>query len=156
MSVVVGLNQETMDMDQDFIQGIEALRKGELDLALEYFHLAEQQTTDGDFNQGLYRSYLGLVLVLQGDVSGVELCRNGAYFDNTNADIYYNLALAERKLGNRKRTVESIRAGLKIEPSHKRLLKLRQEIGQRRKLPIQFLDRDHPINRWLGRRSYKI
>jgi len=138
-----------------FDDGLRALERQDYAGALGYFHVAEQQADDQDPLLTRYRSFLGLAMVLSGDPSGVELCRHAAYFETEDPRIFLNLARVERLVGDRRRLVEALRAGLRIAPEDPGLLALRDEIGWRRPPPVRWLHRDHPLNRWLGRCSYR-
>ena len=47
--------------------------------------------------------------------------------------------------------MKTVRAGLKIDRHNPQLLALIKELGVRSRPVLSFLDRSHPINRFLGR-----
>ncbi|HHC71413.1 MAG TPA: hypothetical protein ENK54_00830 [Thiotrichales bacterium] len=137
-------------LEEEFQKGLVAWRRRDYETALASFHFCEQQAEEHNPRLNLYRSWLGRVLIEQGDSAGVELCRCGAYFEQEDPQVFYNLALVERRLGNRAELVNALRRGLRIAPQDPRLRQLQQEIGIRRPPVFRRLDRDHPLNRWLG------
>jgi hypothetical protein len=48
--------------------------------------------------------------------------------------------------------VESLNAGLRLEPNNAQLNRIFDRIGRRRPPVVPFLSRDNPLNVWLGRR----
>ena len=59
-------------------------------------------------------------------------------------------------LNERRLAVNTIERGLKLDPDHKGLLELKQEIGARRKPVLGFLGRDNPLNVFLGRLRHSM
>ncbi len=101
-----------------------------------------------------YRSYEGLVRVCLGEGHAVELCREVAAEGLKDAEVQFNHALAEYKLDNRRRAVLAVQRGLSIDPGNRELRRLRALMGSRRKPVIDFLERDHSVNKWLGKLTY--
>jgi hypothetical protein len=52
--------------------------------------------------------------------------------------------------------VAAVERGLKLDPDHPGLLTLQKEIGTRRRPVLRFLDRDHPVNVFLGRMRHNM
>ena len=62
-----------------------------------------------------------------------------------------NLALVYLKRDDRKNAVQHLEAGLRLQPSNKRIHKIFKEIGQRKAVMFTFLSRRNRINQWIGR-----
>lgn len=103
-----------------------------------------------------YLSYLGMAQVLGGDISGLSYCRGAADNEYYDADVYYNLALAEFRVRNRRKGFTAIQKGLSIDNSHIGLKALARRVDRRRKPPVTFLGRNNPINILVGRLSWKV
>lgn len=134
-----------------FLNGLDFYYAGDFRSALGCFGKAARQTERGSCFNRLYQVYYGLVQLMLGDLSAIDLCRYAAHFEQYEADVHYVLALAELRLGNRQRAVNAIRSGLLIDSQHSRLKKLRRQIGQRRTPFFKSLSRDHCLNRVMGR-----
>jgi tetratricopeptide (TPR) repeat protein len=139
----------------EYVEGRRFLRQGNLAAALACFKAANQSTVDSHIHASLYLSYLGLTQVMLNDVSGLNLCRRAAQEEAHRGDVFENLARAELRMGHRKQACEALRRGLKVESGHTGLRELRTEMGVRRPPALGFLDRDNPLNRFLGRLTYR-
>jgi len=62
-----------------------------------------------------------------------------------------NLALVYLERDDRKNAVQNLEAGLRLQPSNKRMHKIFRDIGQRKAVMFTFLSRRNPINQWIGR-----
>jgi len=62
-----------------------------------------------------------------------------------------NLALVYLERDDRKNAVKNLEAGLRLQPSNKRIHKIFKEIGCRKALIFSFLSRRNPLNVWIGR-----
>lgn len=144
-----------IQLHPDFMEGRRLFRQGNLPAALICFKAANQATIDHHIHAGLYMSYLGLTQVLLNDVSGLNLCRRAAQDENHRGDVFENLARAELRLGHRKQACDALRRGLKLDKTHTGLRDLRSEMGMRRPPALAFLDRDNPLNRFLGKLTYR-
>ena len=135
--------------------GRQFFKKNQWKIAARHFAVAEQMSGRNDIHKYLYRSYHGLSLVNCGDFSGLNLCRNAASMETIDAEVFLNLALAELKMNHRKRACDAVSLGLEIDPRHADLLKLRRTMGMRRKPVVPFLKRENPLNKWLGKATYR-
>lgn len=151
MSMQYKLFDQHSGISRDFLRGMDMLGFRDYRDALECFQRALQQAEQVDSYRNTYLSYLGLAKVMTGDETGVDYCRRSAHFEKYNGNLYHNLALVELKLGNRKRAVEAIQGGLSIEKDNRQLLQLRRDIGTRRNPVLACLNRDHILNRVLGK-----
>jgi len=135
--------------------GIAFFRKKQWRTAARHFSQAERRCSRGDTCLQFYRSWHGLALVYSGDVCGLNLCRNAAASENIHATVFQNLVLAELHFRHRKRACATLQRGLSVDPKHRGLLKLRRSMGVRRQPCLGFLDRDNPLNKWLGKLTYR-
>lgn len=149
---IANLFDQNSGISRSFLEGMQQLEKKDYAAALECFKQSLSLCGDNDSYLHTYLSYMGLTQVMCGHKQGIKYCRRAAHFEKYNGNVYYNLALSELALKNRKRAVEAIHGGLAIEADHQDLLRLRQQIGVRERPAIRFFGRDHFINRFLGRR----
>ncbi|MDV3237723.1 MAG: hypothetical protein LOY58_02575 [Gammaproteobacteria bacterium] len=147
--------QQEVQLHPDFLQGRRYVKQGDWASALGCFKAADQAASGVDVYANLYMSYLGLAQVQLNDVSGLNLCRRAAAEERVRGDVFENLARAELKLGHRKQACEAVRRGLRIESGHTGLRDLRLQMGIRRTPVLSFLGRDNPLNRFLGKLTYR-
>lgn len=99
-------------------------------------------------------SYLGYGMAhLHRDVAkGRRLCRHAVKLEWFQPENYYNLArtcmLSPRY---RQEAVDAVYEGLKVDPEHVGLLRLKDQVGARRPPVLTFLSRGNILNRILGR-----
>ena len=141
---------------QAYNSGKDALKKRDYETAERYFKAALDSThqhiglaNDGEYNNLL--SFYGLILALNSNENGLLLCRDAASNELLNGDVFVNLACAEMANNNRKRAIDAIQLGLKIDPHHARLKRACYRIGCRKKCCFGFLSREHFLNRFFGR-----
>jgi hypothetical protein len=136
----------------DFVSGLRCFRNQDWEGALGFFRAAEDQAEMDDIYQNRYTSYHGLARVHMGDRNGVKLCRKAAVGERFDAEVYYNLAVAEHKLDFRESAYTALRRGLAIDANHAGLKRLKQEfrLREQRSL-IPGLRRNNLLNRILGR-----
>jgi hypothetical protein len=98
-------------------------------------------------------SWYGFLLGTVGNRAseGLTLCRNAASELFWEPRVLENLARLELACGHRKQAVSTLERGLAIAPDDAGLRELRSQLGRRRKPPLPFLGRSHPMNRVLGR-----
>lgn len=99
----------------------------------------------------LVASYLGLVQVMTLDRNGLLMCRDAASSEVLDGTVFLNLACAEWYSNNRKRAVDAVIRGVKIDGDHKQLKKAVSLLDSRRKSVFPFLPRTHQLNRIVGR-----
>jgi hypothetical protein len=148
-------HEHVQQVEQEYQLGLAFFRMKRWKTAARHFELAEQKSGRHHVRQRLYRSYHGLSLVYSGDVSGLNLCRHTAAKEQIKAEVFHNLALAELRCRHRKRAWTAVRRGLRLNPAHAGLLELRREMGVRRAPCLPFLSRDHLLNKWLGKATYR-
>lgn len=64
--------------------------------------------------------------------------------------LHLNLGRAYLAAGKRKEAIEAFETGLRYDSRHPELLIEQQGIGVRKRNPMPFLSRSHPINRYIG------
>jgi hypothetical protein len=135
----------------DFISGMKCFRNEDWEGALIFFRTAQEQAEIDDIYKKRYTSFHGLARVHSGDRNGVKLCREAAVGERYDAEVYYNLAVAEHTLGFRESACTALRRGLAIDASHAGLQRLSQQLQLREQRPLlPGLPREHIFNRILG------
>ncbi|MGH9367075.1 MAG: tetratricopeptide repeat protein [Thermoanaerobaculia bacterium] len=87
---------------------------------------------------------------------GLELCLKAVASDRRNPHIYWSLAQLYMLSGSRKKAIEALEIGLRVTPDHRGLLKLRDDMGVRKRPPIGFLSRDSVVNVKLGKALHRM
>ena len=93
----------------------------------------------------------GLTQVLNSDKNGLLMCRDAASNEVFDGEVFLNLACAEWHSDNRKRAVDAVRRGVKIDPDHKQLNRACAKLDCRKKCCFSFLPRGHKLNRLFGK-----
>jgi hypothetical protein len=70
--------------------------------------------------------------------------------------VYEHLARLELLLGSRRNALEALNRGLAVADGDRELRALRESLGRRRRPPVAFLGRSHPINVTLGRLLHRV
>ncbi len=96
-------------------------------------------------------SFYGLAQVLIANKNGLLLCRDAASNEVFEGEVFLNLACAEWESGNRKRAVDAIRHGVKIDADNRQLNHACAQLDCRKKCCFSFLPRGHKLNRLVGR-----
>ena len=141
-----------LPLRDDFLDGLKCFRSDDYEGALLFFRAADECADMDDIYQSRYTSFHGLSRVCMGDRSGVKLCRKAAVGETRDAEVYYNLAMAEHRLGFRESTYMALRRGLRLDPGHSGLLRLKQQLVLREKHGfVPGLKRSNIVNRLLGK-----
>jgi hypothetical protein len=100
----------------------------------------------------LFYSYLGhaVARVERRVQDGLQLCQQAVKVEFYQPDNYLNLARTQVLAHDKAGAVKSLQKGLKLDPKHRGLLALQNEIGVRKRPIIPFLSRGNLINRLLG------
>ena len=145
-------NGKRLRLRDEFLDGLKCFSDCDYEGAVLLFRAADQQAEVDDVYQNRYTSFHGLSRVCMGDRSGVKLCRKAAVGEVRDAEVYYNLAMAEHRLGFRESAYTALRRGLNVDPDHDGLLRLKQQIVLREKHGlIPGLKRSNFINRLVGK-----
>ncbi len=146
------MSGQDLRMRDDFLDGLECFRIDDYEGALLLFRAADECAEMDDIYQNRYTSFHGLSRVCMGDSSGVKLCRKAVVGETRDVEVYYNLAMAEHRLGFRESTYMALRRGLKVDPEHAGLLRLKQQLVLRKKHGlIPGLKRNNIVNRLVGK-----
>lgn len=136
----------------EFLDGLESFKRDDWNSALQFFRSADEDAEIDDIYQSRYTSFHGLVRVYMGDRNGVKLCRKAAVGEVNDAEIFYNLAMAENRLDFREGAYMALRRGLKIDGGHLGLLQLKKELTLREKRKIiPGLKRKGLLNQFMGK-----
>lgn len=139
-------------LHHDFVDGLKCFRGDDFEGALVFFRAADESAAVDDIYQNRYTSFHGLCRVCLGDRNGIKLCRKAAVGEARDAEVFYNLTLAEHRLGHRESAWTALRRGLVLDPEHRGLLRLKRDLDLReRRSLIPGLRRDNPVNRFFGR-----
>jgi hypothetical protein len=140
----------------------EAFEKGCDALKAKDYKAAEREFSEVmksmDEHHALYNkvvSYFGLAQVLISDRNGLLLCRDAASSETTDGDVFLNLACAEWHVKNRKRALDAILRGRKIDSAHDQLVRASMLIETRQRSVFPFLQRQHFLNRTVGRLMHR-
>jgi tetratricopeptide (TPR) repeat protein len=137
---------------EDFADGLKCFLNDDFAGALVHFRAADKDADISDGLQSRYTSFHGLSRVCLGDNSGIKLCRKAAAGEVKDAEVYYNLALAEYRLDNLESAVTALRRGLYLDPKHTGLLRLQRDMSLREpRIMLPGLPQTHPVNRLLGK-----
>ena len=134
----------------------DALKAKDYKAAERAFKIAFDTSNEciGLSNNGQYnkvQSYYGLAQVLNTNENGLLLCRDAASKEMFEGDVFLNLACAELESDNRKRAIDAIQHGLKVDANHVKLKRACSMLECRRKCCFGFLSREHKLNRFFGR-----
>ena len=144
--------------EDSFSRGMDAWRTGNRLEALAMFEAAiELERRLGVKSiQARYLSWYGLCLTLERRRShdGIYFCREATAKERYNPDLHYNLARACMAAGRRREANDAIDAGLQLHPEHVGILKLRTDLGTRRRPVLPFLSRDNGLNVLLGKLTH--
>lgn len=139
-------------MDADALQNAkQALKAQDYKAAERAFKVALDSIDEGDEQHNSLQSYYGLAQALNSNDNGLLLCRDAASNELFDGDVFLNLACAEWFSGNRKRAIDAVCHGKKIDAENARLDHACAKLDCRKKCCISFLPRDHKFNRFFGR-----
>ncbi|MDQ7006476.1 MAG: hypothetical protein Q9Q40_04530 [Acidobacteriota bacterium] len=131
-------------------------RKEALALAEAAWHMV-QEIPGAPPQAALVESWYGYLQArVEGKTAeGLERVRQAAKTAFWEPQTFVHLAELELLAGSRRRSLAAIRRGLALSPDNKDLVRLRKGLGLRRRPPLGFLDRAHPLNRLLGQLRHR-
>jgi len=136
----------------DFINGLRCFNSKDFEGALMFFRTADDSAELDDVYQSRYTSFHGLSRVFMGDRNGVKLCRKAAVGETLDVEVYYNLAMAEHRLGFHESALMALRRGLNIDPDHAGLQRLQRELSRRKQRgSTPGFNGDNIVSRLLGK-----
>jgi len=157
------VDAETMTPAEYFLRVQAYLRKGKLRKAFELLESAMMFFP----NEPILLSYYGCLLAIVDRKyrKGIATCQKAieklqvkTFCDEVMAYslCYYNLGKAYSTAGKRKESLDAFNIGLSYDPGNEDIQReLRRMRVRKRKPPIPFLDRSHPLNKYLGIALYK-
>lgn len=114
-------------------------------------------SSDGDLQDKRFAaaafSYYGLCLAMVRHkyADALRYCNISIKANFLEPEHRINIALVYLERDDRKNAVENLEAGLRLQPSNKRIHKIFAEIGRRKPVTFTFLSRRNPINVFFGR-----
>ena len=129
----------------------DAMKSEDYKAAERAFRIVMDSIGDHHEQYNLLLSGYGLARVLNGDQNGLLLCREAASNEVFDGDVFLNLACAEWYSDNRKRAIDAIRHGIKIDADNERLNRACAKLDCRVRCCFNFLPRGHRLNRLFGR-----
>lgn len=136
---------------QIFQTAKDALKAKDYKAAERAFKKALDSVDEHDEQYNRVLSHYGLSQVLNANKNGLLLCRDAASNEVFDGEVFLNLACAEWESNNRKRAVDAIRHGVKIDADHKQLNHACAKLDCRKRCCFSFLPRSHKLNRFFGR-----
>ena len=132
--------------------GMEALKNGEIGAALDYL----EQAVSMERNP-IYCSHLAICLAKEKRdfKRAVSLCNEALKKDPKNSIHFLNLGRVHLMANQKKDAIRIFNMGLRYGENREIIAEL-NKFGRRRSPFIPFLDRDNPINKFLGKLTYKI
>jgi Flp pilus assembly protein TadD len=142
------------DAVMEFKEGLNQLHNQYASKALAHFSNAAKLDEKNPF----YISYLGLAMAAaqQKWEDAEDLCYSAVRMKRTQPELYLNLAEVYRLQGKRQNAVETLLEGLPLTKRDPRIGKALRKYGVRRAPVFATLDRNHFLNRNLGKIRYSI
>jgi len=149
---------ERDEIQEAALRGVDACRRGQWEDGLRNLALAAQSAGGRKDLPGVYYSYLGYCIARFENRrrEGVALCKHAIKVEFYRGENYFNLARTYLVIDNRIGAVRALREGLAVDPDNKAMQYMLVELGVRRNPVLPFLDRSHPINRFLGRVRHRL
>ena len=138
----------------EFKRGINLLRNGHSAEALEYLRHAAELAPQNPH----YLSFLG-VSVSRAErkwAAAVKLCEMALILRRSEPQLYLNLAEVYVSAGRRDDAVEALERGLLYLSADPRIRRARANLGRRRSPVLPFLEREHFLNRGLGKLRHRV
>lgn len=145
--------------EMSFRKGLQALEEKHYLESLAYFEssLNLEERSGNPAPRMKYLSYYGLALSLAAGRTkeAIEMCERALSVEFYNPDLYLNVARVYLSAGERRRAHKAICQGLRIEKGHAGLIAELRRMGVRRRPLFRFLPRNHLLNRFTGRLSFR-
>lgn len=141
--------------EQFFRRGVARLSDDRAAEAAHFFLSAMQLEREHGvrYPEMRYLSCFGLALALAGGSleEALRACGTALERERDNPDLHLNLARVHLLAQDPSSALQAAVAGLALAPAHQGLRALMGAVERRRRPPLRFLTRDHPVNRVLGR-----
>ena len=139
-------------MDEEaFLNAKDAMKVQDYKAAERAFKKVLETTDEHSEHYNSVLSFYGLSQVLNADNDGLLNCRDAASNETFDGEVFLNLACAEWYSNNRKRAIDAIRHGMKIDADNELLMRACAKLDCRRRCCFNFLPRSHKLNRFFGR-----
>jgi tetratricopeptide (TPR) repeat protein len=144
-------------MREKIQEAIRQTREENYDEAIEVFEGHLSELSEGDLQDKRLAaaafSYYGLcvAMVRRKYADALKYCNISVKANFMEPEHRINLAQVYLERDDRRKAIENLEAGLRLEPSNRRIHKIFEQIGQRQPPVISFLSRGNPINIWLGK-----
>ena len=138
---MIDINPEAL-----FKKGLESLARNEWTAALASFEKAA-----GLLNIPIHNSFLALCIARERGQTNkaVALCREALEAEPDNSILYLNMGKIYLMQGKTEEAIEILRKGL-TQGTNEQIIAELERIGNRRPPPLSFLNRDNPLNKYLG------
>ena len=150
-----GDNMPLQGAEQFFRRGVARLGDDRAAEAARHFLTAIQLEREHGVRapEMRYLSYFGLSLArAQGSLEEARCaCQTAVARQPRNPDLHLNLAHVHLLAQDAAAALRTAQAGLALDPGHRGLRSLVHRAERRRRPPLRFLTRNHPVNRVLGR-----
>jgi predicted Zn-dependent protease len=143
-----------VNTSNEIMKGVQLVDEGRLEGALKHFS-ALQVAPD---QNPVVASFIGMIKALRDNqpFQGIEVCKRAVSQDPDEPLCYMNLARIYMAMNDRYHAVKAIHKGLRSRNKTRELLfTYYKAIGIRRQPPVKFLDRNHPVNKVLGKMTFK-
>ncbi len=139
---------------KEFKEGLSFFRNNYASKAVPHFNRALELDAKNPF----YLSYLGLALAAAEKrwEEAEDFCFTALKMKRTQPELYINLSEVYRLAGRKEDAIETLTNGLPMTKKDPRLVKALHKLGIRRPPVLTFLDRNHFLNRQLGKLRYKL
>lgn len=144
-------------MREKIQEAIRQTREEKFEEAIETFEDHLSELSEGDLQDkrlaaGAF-SYYGLcvAMVRRKYADALKYCNISLKANFMEPEHRINLAQVYLERDDRRKAIEHLEAGLRLQPSNRRIQKIYEQIGQRQPPVISFLSRRNPINVWLGK-----
>lgn len=129
-----------------FTKGLEALARGEWTAALSCFEKASRM-----LNIPVHNSFLALCIAKERGQfkKAISLCSEALEAEPGNPLHYLNLGRVYLLQGKAEEAIEIFRRGLS-RGANEQIIEELKKLGTRRPPPLAFLQRDNPLNKYLG------
>lgn len=134
--------------------GVKLVDEGKMDEAQRHFSSLQDKMGPNP----VISSFLGMLKALRDrqPFQGLEICKKAASQDDDEPLCYLNLARVYMAMNDRYHAVKAIHKGLRSRSATRHhLYDFYKSIGIRRQPPVKFLHRDNPVNKVLGKLTYK-
>lgn len=136
---------------QTYQSALDLLKQQDYKAAQRILKKIVQSLDEHDDQYNIVLSAYGLSQVLNANKNGLLLCRDAASNECFDGEVFLNLACAEWHSFNRKRAINAIRQGIKVDPDNAQLNNACAKLGCRKKCCFEFLPRSHKMNRMFGK-----